>query len=45
MKNMGKTADNYQGVDAITGATISSTAYKKAVGSAFEAYEIVKGAE
>ncbi len=44
-KYVGKTANDYQSVDAITGATISSTAYKKAVGSAFEAYKVVKGAE
>ena len=41
----GKTADTYSEVDAITGATISSTAYKKAIASAFEAYEIVKEAK
>lgn len=40
----GRTAENYQDVDAISGATISSTAYKKAVGLAFEAFQIVKGA-
>ena len=32
-------------VDAISGATISSTAYKKAITDAFKAYDIVKGAE
>lgn len=42
---VGKTEDNYNDVDAITGATISSTAYKKAIASAFEAYKTVKGAE
>ena len=41
----GKTADTYGEVDAVTGATISSTAYKKAVGQAFEAYAVIKGAE
>ena len=35
----GETADTYQEVDALTGATISSKALKKAVGNAFEAYE------
>ena len=41
----GKTKDDYNGVDALTGATISSKAYKKAVGNAFEAYELVKEAK
>ena len=41
----GKTADNYSEVDAVTGATISSKAYKKAVASAFEAYEMMKEGE
>lgn len=41
----GKTAGNYDGVDAVTGATISSKAYKKAVSAAFEAYEAVKEAK
>ena len=37
----GKTADNYDTVDAVTGATISSKAYKKAIDTAFEAYSAV----
>lgn len=41
----GKTADTYTEIDAITGATISSNAYQKAIKSAFEAYEIVKEAK
>ena len=41
----GKTADTYTEVDAITGATISSNAYQRAIKSAFEAYEIVKEAK
>lgn len=41
----GKNAENYSEVDAVTGATISSKAYKKAIGSAFEAYEIAKEAK
>ena len=41
----GKTKETYSSVDAVTGATISSTAYKKALSSAFEAYDIVKGAK
>lgn len=40
---VGKTAKDYQSVDAISGATISSKAYKKAVGLALEAFEKVKG--
>ena len=40
----GKTAENYESVDAVTGATISSKAYKKAIGTAFDAYKIVKEA-
>ena len=40
----GKTADNYEEVDGITGATISSKAYKKAIKAAFEAYQTVKEA-
>lgn len=44
-KFSGKTAEDYEGVDAVTGATISSTAYKKAVASAFEAYKTVKEAQ
>jgi len=39
----GKTASDYASVDGVTGATISSTAYKKALGTAFEAYTIITG--
>ena len=42
-KYIGKTADNYSDVDTISGATISSKAYKKAIGIAFNALKIVKG--
>lgn len=42
---VGKTADNVDEVDAVSGATISSTAYKKAVDAAFKAFETVKGAQ
>lgn len=42
---VGKKADDYEGVDAVSGATISSKAYKKAVGNAFKAYDAVKGAK
>ena len=45
LKFDGKTADNYEEVDSITGATISSKAFKKAMGSAFEAYSRAKEAE
>ena len=41
---IGKTAEDFESVDGITGATISSTAYKEALASAFEAYEAVKEA-
>ena len=40
----GQTAEGCQQVDTISGATISSTAFKKAIGLAFEAYGIVKEA-
>lgn len=39
----GKTAGDYESVDAVTGATISSKAYKRAVKAAFEAYQAVTG--
>ncbi len=42
---VGKTADTLDKVDAISGATISSTAYKKAIQSAFDAYAMVKEAK
>ncbi len=41
---VGKTAKNYQKVDTISGATISSTAYQKAIGLAFSAYQAAKEA-
>lgn len=44
-KFVGKTAQDYKDVDTVTGATISSTAYKKAIGLAFEAFDRVKEAE
>lgn len=44
-KFSGKTAENYKAVDTVTGATISSTAYKKAIGLAFEAFDRIKEAE
>ena len=39
-----KNADTLSEVDAITGATISSTAYKNAIEDAFKAYDMVKEA-
>ena len=42
---VGKTADDYDTVDAVTGATISSKACKKAIDAAFEAYNMVKEAD
>ncbi len=44
-KFAGKTAQSYNDVDTVTGATISSTAYKKAIGLAFEAFGMIKEAE
>lgn len=41
----GKNADTLSEVDAISGATISSTAYKSAIEDAFAAYEMIKEAE
>ena len=42
-KYIGKNADNYTEVDTISGATISSKAYKKAVGIAFDSLKAAKG--
>ncbi|MCH5299126.1 MAG: FMN-binding protein [Ruminococcus sp.] len=42
---VGKTADTINEVDAISGATISSNAYKKAIKGALDAYNIVKEAK
>ncbi|MBQ6387958.1 MAG: FMN-binding protein [Ruminococcus sp.] len=36
---IGKTESDYLSVDSVSGATISSTAYKKALETAFEAYD------
>lgn len=41
----GKTADTLNEVDAISGATISSNAYKGAIEDALSAFDMVKGAE
>ena len=40
----GKNSDTLSEVDAITGATISSNAYKNAIEDAFKAYDMVKEA-
>lgn len=40
----GKNPDTLSEVDAITGATISSTAYKNAIVDAFKAYDMIKEA-
>lgn len=45
VKFVGKTSQDYNKVDTVTGATISSTAYKKAIGLAFEAFGRIKEAE
>ncbi len=42
---VGKTSDTVSEVDAISGATISSNAYKLAIEDALKAYEMVKEAE
>ena len=39
----GKTADNYDDIDAIDGATITTNGYKTAVSKVFEAINILKG--
>ncbi len=41
----GKTADTLTEVDSISGATISSVAYKNAIDDAFKAFNAAKGAE
>ncbi|MBO5682740.1 MAG: FMN-binding protein, partial [Clostridia bacterium] len=39
----GKTEENYGEIDAITGATVTTNAYKKAILEAFKAVSIIKG--
>ena len=39
----GKTKENYNDVDAISGATITTDGYKKAIGDVFKAINLVKG--
>lgn len=43
-KFVGKTARDYKKVDTVSGATISSAAYKKAIGIALDAYSAAKEA-
>lgn len=40
---VGKTEDNYDSIDAITGATYTTNGYKKAILRAFEAVKIMEG--
>ncbi|MCH5304478.1 MAG: FMN-binding protein, partial [Ruminococcus sp.] len=42
---IGKTENNLDEVNAISGATISSNAYKKAIVDAFKAYDLAKEAQ
>ena len=39
----GKTADTYEDVDAISGATLTTNGYKQAIGRAFDAVVILEG--
>ena len=41
-KYSGTTADSYMNVDAVSGATVSSKAYKKAVGLALDTFQKIK---
>ncbi len=43
-KYIGKNSGNYAEVDTISGATITSIGYEKAIDSAFNAFKILKGA-
>ena len=42
---VGKTADNYTEIDAISGATLTTNGYKQAIERAYAAVEILKGTE
>ncbi len=44
-KYFGKTSENYEDVDAVSGATISSKAYRNAVKLIFDAYSAAKEAK
>ena len=39
----GKTADDYQSIDAISGATLTTDGYKKAISRAFDCVKIFEG--
>ena len=39
----GKTEENYNEIDAISGATLTTDGYKKAISRAFESVKILKG--
>ena len=39
----GRTEENYNGIDAISGATLTTDGYKKAIGRAFESVKIFEG--
>ncbi len=39
----GKTAENYTEIDAISGATLTTDGYKKAIGRAFDSVKILEG--
>ena len=41
----GKDAENYDGVENVAGATYTTSGYKKAIGHAFKAFELLKGGE
>ena len=42
---VGKTEDNYTEIDAISGATLTTNGYKKAIERAFAALQVLKGGE
>ena len=41
----GKTEENYTETDAISGATLTTNGYRKAIQRAFDAVKILKGGE
>ena len=42
---VGKTEENYDQIDAISGATLTTNGYKKAILRAFEAVNILEGGD
>ncbi len=42
-KYVGKTIESYTEIDSITGATLTSNGYKKAIGAALESFKILTG--